>query len=204
MANFTTNAPDDLMTYIAKNGSATINYRPTGYWTDMITIYVSRMFDDDVSIKISQGSGGRDTDQVESDAQAALYFAEALTDAANFAARLERADFHLAKAFNAYEEARRQEFLAEIEAEKAAREADVPMINAEATETVNNLIEEAKKTGKVGFSYMQRGTHRNIPYMTRRTPSGRVTIRYGAYGAGHAISKKEFIAKLTEDACSIQ
>ncbi len=204
MANFTTNAPADILAHIAKNGSATINYRPTGYWTDMINIYVSRMFGDDVTVKISQGSGGRDTDQVESDAQAALYFAEALTDAANFVIGLERMGTELIKAFDAYKEFRRQEFQAEIEAQKAAREADKPMTYEEATETVNNLIEEAKKTGRVRFSYIQRGTHHNISYMACRTPSGRVTIRYGAYGAGPVTSKKEFIAKLTEDACGVQ
>ena len=204
MANFTTNAPDDLMAYIAKNGSATINYRPTGYWTDMITIYVNRMFGDDVTIKISQGSGGRDTDQVESDAQAALYFAEALTDAANLAARLERDGFHLAKAFDAYKEFRRQEVQAEIAAREAAREADEPMLYEEAVDTVNDLIEEAKKTGKVGFSYMQRGTRRNISYTARRTPSGRVTIRNGDYTDGSVTAKNDLIALLTEDACGVR
>ena len=205
MANFKTNAPADILAYITENGSATINDRPKGFWTDMITIYVNRMYGDDVNIKISQGSGGRGGDDyVESDGQAALYFAEALTDAANLVIGLERMKPELVKAFDAYKEFRRQEFKAEIEAQKAAREADQPMTNQEAVDAVNDLIAETKKSGRVGFSYTQRGTRRKISYIARRTPSGRVTIRKTEFSDGPVTAKNDLIALLSEDACGIQ
>ena len=76
----------------SNTGHIRVSFKVRGYWSsDSISVYGTRRFCDGNKweFSISHASGGRDTKEVESDADAAMNFAAALHEAARVMRALE-------------------------------------------------------------------------------------------------------------------
>lgn len=133
------------------DGHLNIDYKVKGFWSSsIITIFVRRNYmakGPDYDFRISASSGGREKEEVESDAEAYRYYAEALVDAANLIDILKANHIKdLEKAYQAYVgelKARREEAEA---ARRAAIENDTKVGRLEAELTVERMKLEAKKS----------------------------------------------------------
>lgn len=73
---------------LGRCGGGSIGFKARGYWSqDSISIYVNRGYSENAkwAVAVSHSSGGRDTKEVATDAEAVRYFAEALVAAADYA-----------------------------------------------------------------------------------------------------------------------
>jgi hypothetical protein len=121
----------------AIHGNIRFPVRVFGYWShDPITVYINRKSswytDGDVEkrepavwkAEVSHSSGGRDTDKLESDTQAARNFGQAIIHAADLAEEFLSRTEEFEELFQAERAASRARYEAERAAEKAAVEAD--------------------------------------------------------------------------------
>ena len=182
---------------IASAGSTgdyvTFNIKVKGYWSDSsITVYARRGYSStDLSVwdtQITHSSGGRDTKEVASDAEASRYFAEALVAAADLAGDLMANVESIEANYQAYRAKLRAEFEAERVAEQAKKDADVPLGAAAAEDLIQRMV----AGGISQVAVYARGVDRPRPLTC--------TIRAKAklYFCGGVIAKKDAIAMLTD------
>jgi hypothetical protein len=132
------------------DGHLNIEYKVKGFWSrGVISIFVRRNYmakGPDYDFTIMASSGGREKAEVESDAEAYRYYAEALLDAANLIDVIKAN--HIKDLEKAYQEhvqelARRREEAAA--ARRAAVENDTKVGRLEAELTVERMKLEAKQ-----------------------------------------------------------
>jgi hypothetical protein len=173
----------------SSHGSMTFRVKVRGYWSrDSITIYVRRgsYGDTNWKIDISHSSGGRDSKEVESDVEAAMYFGEAMIGVAQYAKELE-------SRFPEFE-AKYQLYVAELRAfheqERLEREravaADPELGETAAKQAIENLL-----TSQV-IKTTRRGDNWKIEFY--KQIRGNISL----YMNGVRISKKEAISTLAK------
>lgn len=176
------------------SGYSSIDFKVKGYWSSSpITLYVRRnIFKavEDVgtwSVDISHSSGGRDSKEVATDAEAVRYFAEAMIAAADLADMIMSNADVLEQRYQDYRAKQKAEFEAERAAVEAKKEADVPLGEVKATALVARMV-----AGEISqVACYARGSDRPSPLTC--------TIRMKAklYFNGGIIAKKDAIAMLT-------
>ena len=189
---------------IGRGRRSSISIKVRGYWSqEAITVYVRPEFYGEKvyirpefygekgkwSFQISHSSGGRDHNEVESDARAARYFAEGLYLAADIVGELQ-ANLDTLNRFQADERDRmRVEFEQEQARKQAALEADTPLGMVAATQLVDALKSGLCKEIRI----FNRGQERSSGSLTciRRA---NVTLYIGGIRTSH----KDAVARIAE------
>lgn len=185
-------APFDIKE-IGRGTMFSIRCKVKGYWSsDTITIYIDRGFSKDPAwnARISYGSGGRDSKEVESDMEAGRYFAEALTAMCNLADELMSEDSKVA--LEASYQDYRAECRAEYEREQAEKQAKIEADEQLGMTLARSILEQMVTKDYCGVKLFARGsdTPRRL-YSSRRS---KVTF----YLAGDRISKLEALKALEQ------
>lgn len=179
----------DLET-IGRSGLGSIRCKIEGFWSsDQITLYIDRRFDKNWKFTLSNSSGGRDANEVESDMVAYKNYAAAMTAMCDLGLELqsEQSIHNLEFSYQMEREARRKEREAEQAAEQARIEADTPLGEVGAA----MLVEEMSLTGAYSHAY-RRGDDR--PYLVECVRREKTKYYFG----GSIMAKKALIAKLAE------
>ena len=173
---------------IGRSGMGSVRCKVTGFWSgDSITLYANRQFNEGWNFKLSNSSGGRDTDEVADDMDAYKNYAAAL-DAMCAVGKCLRNDVaKLEAAYQAQREIDKAEHLAERAAQAAAFEADAPL----GLEAAKQLVDEMASAGK-----FVRAFRRADNWAINVTVARREKTKF--YLAGEPIAKKALIEKLAE------
>lgn len=146
------------------DGHMSIEYNVKGFWSrSIITIFVRRNYmanGADYDFTISASSGGREKAEVESDAEAYRYYAEALVDAANLVDDIKANHIKdLEKAYQTYVGEIKIRLEEDEAARRAAVENDTKVGRLEAELTVERMKLEAKQRPYIRSSleYRPRG-----------------------------------------------
>ena len=187
---------------IGKNGRANIRVHVHGYWSDVITVYVTRDFvwrneeQSTWSFSVSHSSGGRDKKEISDDMEAEALFARGLLTAVTVARTIRDQEPELTRLFNEERAAQKAAIAAERAAAAAAREADPAMTVAAAKSVVKQLWARAELDGSAAIRFYVRGsdaTSRTIT-VSKARHSGTITARL----EGTRIARVELIAALGE------
>lgn len=189
---------------IGVNGRGSITAKVRGYWSrDSMTAYINRSMSYENeglttkwSITFSHSSGGRDTNEVADDGEAAINFANAMIGLVEFARKFmaDNAD----QFEKIYQAAREQEKREREEATRKIKEAfsnDVPM----GVEGAKTLIQEMlTRTSGDCTSYLSCVSvrSRGLPRWNRISLDNQCNATF--YFNGNRISKKELIQKMSE------
>jgi len=155
---------------IGRNGMGSVDVKVEGFWSsNPIILYIHRYWDV-WTVRVSNSSGGRDTEEVESDVVAYKNYAAALTAMCDLGAEIQ-------KEFPKMEAA--------YQAEQAMIDADVPMGESRAMK----LMEEMAQTGSYANVYRRGSEH---PYLVECVRREKTKYYFG----GSVIAKRDLIAKL--------
>ena len=170
---------------IGRNGSGSIDVKVEGFWSsNPITLYIHRYWNV-WTVKVSNSSGGRDTEKVESDVVAYKNYAAALTAMCDLGVEIQKEFPKMEAAYQVQREEYRQEREAKMAAEQAVIDADVPMGESRAMK----LMEEMVETGSYANAYRRGCEHPVLVECVRREKT-----KY--YFGGSIIAKRDLIAKL--------
>ena len=177
---------------IGKNGSGRIGCKINGFWShDPITLYVDRLrgIAPTWKVTISHSSGGRDTDEVANDLEAAINFADAMRDLAIIGRDLV---YTYGDTLESCYQIGLAERKAESDFEKAVQEAkvkaDPAMGEEEATRIVRLMAGGAIKI----LSYYRRASN----HVVSVSVESREKIKF--YVNGKSTAKAEVIRVLSE------
>jgi len=189
-------------------GSCSIGAKVKGYWSDScmsLYVRVQPRYDDEpaeLSIEFSHSSGGRDTDEVKDDLEAALYHSEATQALAIVGYELhKRADEIVAK----YQEHRDSIYAKrkkQLEAEQAKIDNDSCIGDVRAEEIIEEMYAEVKEIeySEVVYCFRFRGSDKTLIFSCKSR--GHKVIFND--NIGNPISKAKAmseIAKLAELIC---
>lgn len=184
-------AQDYTLEAIGRGDQSSISIKVKGYWSrDSITVYArTALFGEKGAweFSISHSSGGRDTDEVESDAQAARYFAEGMILAANIVDELQSK----VDVLNKYHEQMKAELKAEYEAEQAAKAAKVAADSCIGPLLAESLIDSLKSGHMAAIHARKLGEDRVAVSFTRKAQGNAII-----YANGARISKKAAVELL--------
>lgn len=194
----------------AGRSSIRIPIRVWGYWsTDPITLYIRRQITSwrasdraangdypyEWQAQVSHSSGGRDTKQVESDLEAAAYFAQAILRAVEIGRNLVENQDELEAAYQAHCAALEAEAKAIAEAKQLKIDADVPLGKQGALELVKGLRNHAEfRSGDHLITTYERGADGCLTTMARATKLNFLTW----YWLGRRISEEKMIEELAK------
>lgn len=189
---------------MVENGYSTIKFKVHGYWSgDSITIYVRQdIFSTKaaVDLTITHSSGGRDTNEVECDGEAAKNFGLAMIRAGEILKYIRSNEELVPRIEKKREEQRiareaaQQKFIAKME-------ADAPMGIECATKIVNKMVNMLPKTpgSKVEFICYDRGTQNEKKVVLERARrNGMFNIVGGRKGAIDFIAQKSHRSHFAE------
>lgn len=168
-------------------GERNITVSVLGYWSrDPITVYVRReLFTSEIkwNITINHSSGGRDTDEVESDIDAEYNFGCALIEASKVARDIQNLIPEIEAEYQVYKAELKAEYLAE---EKI--EAD-PAIGSNASLKVAEMITHAgaDRGNDVTFMFYERDTERVVRVNVCKTHKTVFRVN------GKAVSRNEVV-----------
>ena len=110
---------------IGRNGSGSIDVKVEGFWSsNPITLYIHRYWNV-WTVKVSNSSGGRDTEKVESDVVAYKNYAAALTAMCDLGVEIQKEFPKMEAAYQVQREEYRQEREAKMAAEQNRRHDEV-------------------------------------------------------------------------------
>jgi hypothetical protein len=162
-----------------------VDVKVEGFWSsNPITLYIHR-YCNVWTVRVSNSSGGRDTEEVESDMVAYKNYAAALTAMCDLGAEIQKEFPKMEAAYQMQREEYRQEREAKMAAEQAMIDADVPMGESRAMK----LMEEMAQTGSYANVY-RRGSEQ--PYLVECVRREKTKYYFG----GSVIAKRDLIAKL--------
>jgi hypothetical protein len=141
--NFEMIAREQTLESIGRRGAGSVDFKVKGFWSSsIITVYIQRDSYETVrwNAKISPSSGGRDTKEVESDAEAYQYFAEALAAAVDLARQYDQASDQLEEFYQLQRIDDRAEYSAYLAAEAAKVEADAPLGEEKAKRLIARMV----------------------------------------------------------------
>lgn len=183
----------------SNTGYIRVSFKVHGYWSrDSISVYGNRKFYDGNTweFSISHASGGRDTKEVESDADAVMNFAAALREAARVVRALE---LHVPELEAAYqrgiEELRVEE--ERKQAERAAKiEADPAIGHELAQQITADMVAKVKSRGwgYTTFSAPARGTDSFLHELEFKVKMGETRTTF--YVNGNCVKREAFTDKL--------
>jgi C-terminal processing protease CtpA/Prc len=189
---------------MVENGYSTIKFKVHGYWSDdPITIYLSQDFFSTkaaVDLTIRHSSGGRDTNEVECDAEAAKNFGLAMIRAGEILKYIQSNE----ELVPMIEKKREEQRIACEEAKKRKQdkiEADAPMGMEAAKVVVDKMIRMLPKQpgSSVEYVYYNRGD--DFPYtvkLTRGRSNGTFNFHGGRKGVTEMLAEKSHRSHFAE------
>jgi hypothetical protein len=141
--NYEINTRGVTLESIGTASGGVVDVKIKGFWSgSTITLYVQRGFGGKAlwNVSVSVSSGGRDTKEVTTDAEAYTYFAEALIAATELAKAYEASTDVLESFYQKRAAKDRAEFEAERALQAAKVEADTPMGEEKAKQLVARMV----------------------------------------------------------------
>lgn len=181
---------DTTIEQLGSQRRSSVSCKVKGYWSsDSITLYVNRSYSSaDWEISVSHSSGGRDKKEVASDVEASRYFAEAMVAMCDVADHILSQKDRLEAAY----QAQLAEYRAEIEKERAEREAMIAADEELGETRAKEIVDQMVTNGNCVVEVFKRGEARAIRYEVKTYNN---TMFYNNYD--RRVSKAEVIAVLS-------
>lgn len=191
MTQFTINKEINIQE-IGASGSGRVTAKVTGYWShDPITVYINRGYygSFEWSFTLTHSSGGRDTDEVESDLEAAKNFGAAMIAMAEYAEELKALAPQLEQYYQEQRAIDRAELAARKQAEQEKFDADTPVGIDMAEEMLTKLLAKHNDGNIIAY---KRGQSSGCPIAIAKDR------RAVYFVAGRVVSKQDAINTLAE------
>lgn len=181
---------DTSIEQLGSQRRTSVSCKIKGYWSsDSITLYVNRSYSSaDWEVSVSHSSGGRDKKEVASDVEASRYFAEAMIAMCDVADHILSQKDRLEAAY----QAQLAEYRAEIEKERAEREAMIAADEELGETRAKEIVDQMVTNGNCVVEVFKRGEARAIRYEVKTYNN---TMFYNNYD--RRVSKAEVIAVLS-------
>lgn len=181
---------DTTIEQLGSQRRTSVSCKIKGYWSsDSITLYVNRSYSSaDWEVSVSHSSGGRDKKEVASDVEASRYFAEAMIAMCDVADHILSQKDRLEAAY----QAQLAEYRAEIEKERAEREAMIAADEELGETRAKEIVDQMVTNGNCVVEVFKRGEARAIRYEVKTYNN---TMFYNNYD--RRVSKAEVIAVLS-------
>lgn len=181
---------DTSIEQLGSQRRTSVSCKIKGYWSsDSITLYVNRSYSSaDWEVSVSHSSGGRDKKEVASDVEASRYFAEAMIAMCDVADHILSQKDRLEAAY----QAQLAEYRAEIEKERAEREAIIAADEELGETRAKEIVDQMVTNGNCVVEVFKRGEARAIRYEVKTYNN---TMFYNNYD--RRVSKAEVIAVLS-------
>lgn len=177
---------------IGQHGSGNINFQPKGYWSgNTISVYIRRncfTAEGGWQANVSHSSGGRDTNEVETDMEAVKYFAEALLAASKCAEEIIAKADELEAAYQLQKSKYHEEYLAERAAKEKRIAEDAPFGEEAARELIMQICDTTRSGSTQRINVYERGSETKNQIIISRRINVKLQLRGSSISRAAAIS----------------